>query len=231
MSPTGEAFLLQGGDCAETFVDNTEPHLRATIRTLLQMAIVLTYGASLPVVKVGRIAGQYAKPRSAPLDALGLPSYRGDIVNALVADPVARIPDPSRMVRAYANASAAMNLVRALTATGMADLTMVHDWNKDFVRTSPAGERFEAIAAEIERALRFMEACGVDDYNLHSVEFYASHEALLIDYERAMLRLDRSARSPGSTTSPRTSCGSASAPASSTARTSRSPSCWPTRSG
>ncbi len=187
----GRAFLLQGGDCAETFVDNTEPHLRATIRTLLQMAIVLTYGASLPVVKVGRIAGQYAKPRSAPIDALGLPSYRGDIVNALVPDPVARIPDPSRMIRAYANASAAMNLVRALTATGMADLTMVHDWNKDFVRMSPAGARFETIAAEIERALAFMAACGVDDYNLHSVEFFASHEALLLDYERAMLRMDR----------------------------------------
>jgi len=192
----GEAFLLQGGDCAETFVDNTEPHIRATIRTLLQMAIVLTYGASLPVVKVGRIAGQYAKPRSSPTDALGLPSYRGDIVNALVADPVQRIPDPSRMVRAYANAGAAMNLVRALTATGMADLTMVHDWNKDFVRTSPAGERFEAIAAEIERALRFMDACGVDDHNLHSVEFYASHEALLLDYERALLRLDTRADEP-----------------------------------
>ncbi|WP_232662221.1 class II 3-deoxy-7-phosphoheptulonate synthase [Pseudonocardia sp. TRM90224] len=193
----GEAFLLQGGDCAETFVDNTEPHIRATIRTLLQMAIVLTYGASLPVVKVGRIAGQYAKPRSAPIDSLGLPSYRGDIVNSIVPDPRARIPDPSRMVRAYANAGAAMNLVRALTATGMADLTMVHDWNKDFVRQSPAGARFEAIAAEIERALRFMDACGVDDHNLHSVEFYASHEALLVDYERAMLRLDvRDANNP-----------------------------------
>ncbi|MDT7710452.1 MAG: 3-deoxy-7-phosphoheptulonate synthase [Pseudonocardiales bacterium] len=186
----GEAFLLQGGDCAETFVDNTEPHIRATIRTLLQMAIVLTYGASLPVVKVGRIAGQYAKPRSAPIDALGLPSYRGDIVNSLTPDPALRVPDPSRMVRAYANASAAMNLTRALTATGMADLTKVHDWNKDFVRTSPAGARFETIASEIERALRFMDACGVDDHNLHNVEFYASHEALLVDYERAMLRMD-----------------------------------------
>ena len=192
----GEAFLLQGGDCAETFVDNTEPHIRATIRTLLQMAIVLTYGASLPVVKVGRIAGQYCKPRSAPVDARGLPSYRGDIVNSIVADPAARVPDPTRMVRAYANASAAMNLVRALTATGMADLAMVHDWNKDFVRTSPAGARFEAIANEIERALHFMNACGVDDHNLHSVEFYASHEALLIDYERAMLRLDRTRPEP-----------------------------------
>jgi 3-deoxy-7-phosphoheptulonate synthase len=174
----GEAFLLQGGDCAETFVDNTEPHIRATIRTLLQMAIVLTYGASLPVVKVGRIAGQYAKPRSAPTDAHGLPSYRGDIVNALTAHPAARVPDPSRMVRAYANAGAAMNLVRALTATGMADLTMVHDWNREFVRTSPAGARFEAVAAEIERALRFMEACGIDlesESQLHAVDFYTSH--------------------------------------------------------
>ncbi|CAA9408439.1 MAG: 2-keto-3-deoxy-D-arabino-heptulosonate-7-phosphate synthase II, partial [uncultured Pseudonocardia sp.] len=186
----GRAFLLQGGDCAETFVDNTEPHIRATIRTLLQMAIVLTYGASTPVVKIGRIAGQYAKPRSSPVDALGLPSYRGDIVHSIVAEAGARTPDPSRMVRAYANASAAMNLVRALTATGMADLTTVHDWNKDFVRTSAAGERYEAVAAEIERAVRFMDACGVDDHNLHSVEFYASHEALLLDYERALLRMD-----------------------------------------
>src|SRR5918995_326748 len=189
-SAHARAFLLQGGDCAETFLDNTEPHIRATIRTLLQMAVVLTYGASMPVVKVGRIAGQYAKPRSAPIDALGLPSYRGDIVNSLVAEPAARVPDPSRMVRAYANAGAAMNLVRALTATGMADLTMVHDWNKDFVRTSAAGERYEAVAAEIDRAVRFMDACGVEDRNLHSVEFFASHEALLMDYERAMLRLD-----------------------------------------
>ncbi|MFC5993394.1 class II 3-deoxy-7-phosphoheptulonate synthase [Pseudonocardia hispaniensis] len=192
----GKAFLLQGGDCAETFVNNTEPHLRATIRTLLQMAIVLTYGASTPVVKVGRIAGQYAKPRSSPIDALGLPSYRGDIVNSLVADPAARVPDPSRMIRAYANAGAAMNLVRALTATGMADLSMVHDWNKDFVRTSPAGERYEALAAEIERALGFMDACGVEDYRMHTTEFYASHEALLLDYERAMLRLDTSRETP-----------------------------------
>ncbi|MEJ8279786.1 class II 3-deoxy-7-phosphoheptulonate synthase [Pseudonocardia spirodelae] len=186
----GEAFLLQGGDCAETFVDNTEPHIRATIRTLLQMAVVLTYGASMPVVKVGRIAGQYAKPRSSPVDSSGLPSYRGDIVNGLAPDPQGRIPDPSRMVRAYANASAAMNLVRALTATGLADLSKVHDWNKDFVRTSAAGVRYEAVAAEIDRAVRFMDACGVRDHNLHQVEFYASHEALLLDYERAMLRLD-----------------------------------------
>ncbi|MGH7748826.1 MAG: 3-deoxy-7-phosphoheptulonate synthase class II, partial [Candidatus Dormibacteria bacterium] len=186
----GEAFLLQGGDCAETFADNTEPHIRGNIRTLLQMAVVLTYAASMPVVKLGRIAGQYAKPRSAPTDALGLPSYRGDIVNSITPTPEARVADPSRMIRAYANASAAMNMVRALTAAGMAGLNSVHDWNKDFLRTSRAAERYEALAAEIDRGLRFMSACGVDDPSLHSVDYYASHEALLLDYERAMLRLD-----------------------------------------
>ncbi len=186
----GEAFLLQGGDCAETFVDNTEPHIRGNIRTLLQMAVVLTYGSSMPVVKVGRIAGQYAKPRSAKVDALGLPVYRGDIVNSLIATPEARMPDPSRMIRAYANAAAAMNLLRALTGAGMADLTQVHDWNRDFVRNSRAGERYEALATEIDRGLRFMKACGVEDKSLHSAEVFASHEALLLDYERAMLRMD-----------------------------------------
>ena len=192
----GRAFLLQGGDCAETFADNTEPHIRGNIRTLLQMAVVLTYGASMPVVKVGRIAGQYAKPRSAATDALGLAVYRGDIVNSLIATPEARVPDPSRMVRAYANASAAMNLVRALTGAGMADLALVHDWNRDFVRTSPAGERYEALATEIDRGLRFMRACGVEDTSLHTAEVYASHEALLLDYERAMLRLDTRGEEP-----------------------------------
>jgi 3-deoxy-7-phosphoheptulonate synthase len=186
----GEAFLLQGGDCAETFVDNTEPHIKANIRTLLQMAVVLTYGASVPVVKIGRIAGQYAKPRSSTTDALGLPSYRGDMINSLVATPEARVADPGRMIRAYANAAAAMNLVRALTAAGLADLHRVHDWNKDFVRRSPAGARYEAMAAEIDRGLRFMTACGVDDASLHTVQMFASHEALVLDYERAMLRLD-----------------------------------------
>src|SRR5690242_11629916 len=142
----GEAFMLQGGDCAETFADNTEPHIRGNIRTLLQMAVVLTYGASLPVVKVARIAGQYAKPRSSDTDALGLKSYRGDMVNSLVADAAVREHDPSRLVRAYANASAAMNLVRALTGAGMADLHKVHDWNRDFVAQSPAGARYEQMA-------------------------------------------------------------------------------------
>lgn len=190
MVARGEAFLLQGGDCAETFESNTEPHIRANLRTLLQMAVVLTYGASLPVVKVARIAGQYAKPRSNTTDALGLPVYRGDIVNSLVAEPQLRVPDPGRMIRAYANSGAAMNLMRALTGAGMADLAQVHDWNKDFVRTSPAGERYEALASEIDRGLRFMSACGVSDSSLHSTEIFASHEALLLDYERAMLRLD-----------------------------------------
>ncbi len=186
----GEAFLLQGGDCAETFADNTEPHLRGNIRTLLQMAVVLTYGASTPVVKIGRIAGQYAKPRSSDIDAFGLQSYRGDMINSLAGNAERRIPDPGRMIRAYANSGAAMNLVRALTSGGMADLHEVHDWNREFVRTSAAGERYEAVAAEIDRALRFMNACGVSDHALHSTEIFASHEALVLDYERALLRLD-----------------------------------------
>ncbi|WP_099025015.1 class II 3-deoxy-7-phosphoheptulonate synthase [Mycolicibacterium palauense] len=185
----GEAFMLQGGDCAETFVDNTEPHIRANIRTLLQMAVVLTYGSSMPVVKVARIAGQYAKPRSSDTDALGLKSYRGDMVNGFAPDAAIREHDPSRLVRAYANASAAMNLVRALTSSGLASLHQVHDWNREFVRTSPAGARYEALAGEIDRGLRFMTACGVNDRNLDAADIYASHEALVLDYERAMLRL------------------------------------------
>jgi 3-deoxy-7-phosphoheptulonate synthase len=184
----GRAFLLQGGDCAETFDDNTEPHLRATTRTLLQMAVVLTYGASVPVVKVGRLAGQYAKPRSSDLDALGLPSYRGDMVNSIEPVLEARIPDPQRMVRAYANAAAAMNMLRAYGKGGLADLHAVHDWNNDFVSNSPAGERYEAIAREIDRALAFMQACGIDDANLRSTDLYCSHEALILDYERALTR-------------------------------------------
>ncbi|MGW2865201.1 class II 3-deoxy-7-phosphoheptulonate synthase [Streptomyces sp. NPDC001205] len=186
----GRAFLLQAGDCAETFAANTETHLRSTIRTVLQMAVVLTYGASLPVVKVGRIAGQYAKPRSSPTDAQGLPSYRGDMVNSAVPTWEARTPDPSRMVRAYANAGATMNLVRALNAAGMADLHQLHAWNQDFVRDSPAGQKYEAVAAEIDRGLRFMSACRADDAQVRGTEIYASHEALLMDYERSMLRLD-----------------------------------------
>ncbi|HEY3503860.1 MAG TPA: 3-deoxy-7-phosphoheptulonate synthase class II [Actinocatenispora sp.] len=186
----GRAFLLQGGDCAETFVDNTEQHLLANARTLLQMAIVLTYGASMPVVKVGRVAGQYAKPRSSQTDALGLPAYRGDMVNSLAADADARRADPQRMIRAYANAAAAMNMLRAYLSGGLADLHAVHTWNKDFVRSSAAGERYEAIGREIDRALRFMNACGVaDDDELRQVTLYGSHEALMLEYERALTRV------------------------------------------
>lgn len=184
----GEAFLLQGGNCAETFAGATEPALRGTIKTLLQMAIVLTYGASTPVVKVARMAGQYAKPRSSPTDAAGLPSYRGDMVNDLAPTPEARVPDPTRLLRAYQTAAATLNLMRAFATGGLADLRRVHDWNKDFVRTSPAGERYEALAREIDRALAFMAACGVRDEALHGVELFASHEALILEYERALTR-------------------------------------------
>src|SRR3954451_12244156 len=154
------------------------------------MAVVSTYGTAMPVVKVGRIAGQYAKPRSSATDAAGLPSYRGDMVNALTPTPEGRRPDAGRLVRAYANAAAAMNLSRAITGAGLADLHRLHEWNMDFVRQSSAGERYERVATEIERSLRFMSACGVDDSSLRTVELFVSHEMLVIDYERALLRLD-----------------------------------------
>jgi 3-deoxy-7-phosphoheptulonate synthase len=190
----GEAFLLQGGDCAETFAAVTTGQVRDKLRTLLQMAVVLTYAASVPVVKVGRIAGQFAKPRSTDLEALtGLPSYRGDAVNALDASPEARIPDPRRMLRAYQASAATLNLVRAQTHGGLADLSEVHRWTTSFVSGSPAGERYERLAQDIDRALAFMRACGVDldhEQSLHGVEFYASHEALLLDYEQALTRYD-----------------------------------------
>jgi len=184
----GQAFLLQGGDCAERFAAATEPALRATVKTLLQMAIVLTYGASVPVVKVARIAGQYAKPRSSDVDSAGLPSYRGDMVNDFAPDRAARVADPQRMLRAYHTAGATLNLLRAFATGGLADLHAVHDWNKDFVRRSPAGQRYEAMAAEIDRALAFMRACGVRDDAVRGVELYASHEALVLDYEEALSR-------------------------------------------
>jgi 3-deoxy-7-phosphoheptulonate synthase len=187
----GEAFLLQGGDCAETFAANTAEGIRGKVRTLLQMAVVLTYGASVPVVKVGRLAGQYAKPRSADIEAsTGLPSYRGDAVNDLHGD---RTPDPTRMVRAYANSAATMNFMRAMATDGSADLAAVHDWNTAFVASSPAGHRYEELATDIERALGFMRACGLDLERMsetHGVELYCSHEALLLDYERALTRVD-----------------------------------------
>ncbi|GIF21120.1 3-deoxy-7-phosphoheptulonate synthase [Actinoplanes tereljensis] len=186
----GRAFLLQGGDCAETFEANTESHLLANARTLLQMAVVLTYGASMPVVKVARVAGQYTKPRSAPTDSLGLPAYRGDLINSLEANEAARVADPQRMIRAYANSAAAMNMLRAYLSGGLADLNGLHDWNKDFVRASPAGERYEAIAREIDRALDFIRACGMTDNEaLRTVSLYCSHEALALEYDRALARV------------------------------------------
>jgi 3-deoxy-7-phosphoheptulonate synthase len=186
----GRAFLLQGGDCAETFADNTEGHLLANSRTLLQMAVVLTYGASLPVVKVARVAGQYTKPRSQALDARGLPAYRGDMINSITATAEARVADPQRMIRAYANASSTMNMLRAYLGGGLADLHAVHDWNRDFVRTSKFGERYEALAREIDRALAFIRACGMtDDEALRTVTLYCSHEALALEYDRALTRV------------------------------------------
>ena len=189
----GEAFVLMGGDCAETFVANTADSIRARLKTVLQMAIVLTYGASLPVVKIGRIAGQYGKPRSAgneTIDGVSLPSYRGDAVNGLDFTSEARIPDPMRLVQTYHASAAALNLIRAFTQGGYADLRQVHAWNQDFVSESTPGKRYEQMAAEIDRALSFMTACGADPEEFRRVDFYASHEALLLDYEKPLTRID-----------------------------------------
>jgi 3-deoxy-7-phosphoheptulonate synthase len=189
----GEAFLLQGGDCAETFAGSTSAAVRAKLRTLLQMAVVLTYGASVPVVKVGRLAGQFAKPRSRPTEVregVELPAYRGDAVNGLEFSAQARTPDPDRLLRAYHSSAVTLNLCRAFTSGGYADLHQVHAWNQDFVADSPAGRRYERLAGEIDRALSFMRACGADPAELRTVELYSSHEALLLDYEHALTRVD-----------------------------------------
>jgi 3-deoxy-7-phosphoheptulonate synthase len=189
----GEAFVLQGGDCAETFAGATAEGVRSKLRTLLQMAVVLTYAASVPVVKVGRMAGQYAKPRSRPTefrDGAELPAFRGEAVNGFEFTPEARRPDPGRMLRAYHCSAVTLNLCRAFASGGYADLHEVHAWNQDFVAQSPAGRRYEQLAGEIDRALAFMKACGADAQELHGVEFYSSHEALLLDYERALTRVD-----------------------------------------
>jgi 3-deoxy-7-phosphoheptulonate synthase len=189
----GEAFVLMGGDCAETFAANTADSIRARLKTVLQMAIVLTYGASLPVVKIGRIAGQYGKPRSAgneTIDGVSLPSYRGDAVNGLEFTEQSRIPDPMRLVQTYHASAAALNLIRAFTQGGYADLRQVHAWNQDFVSESTPGKRYEQMAAEIDRALSFMTACGADPEEFRRVDFYASHEALLLDYEKPLTRVD-----------------------------------------
>ena len=190
----GEAFVLQGGDCAERFSESTADAVRDKLETLLQMALVLTYAASVPVVKIGRIAGQFAKPRSQPTESrngVELPAYRGDAVNGFEFTAEARRPDPQRLLRAYHSAAVTLNLLRAFTSGGYADLHQAHAWNKDFVAESPAGQRYEQLAGEIDRALAFMNACGVDPDELHGVEFYSSHEALLLGYERALTRIDR----------------------------------------
>jgi 3-deoxy-7-phosphoheptulonate synthase len=192
----GEAFLLQGGDCAETFVDTTLEKVRDKMKILLQMAVVLTYGASVPVVKVGRMAGQYAKPRSKDvesIDGVELGSYRGDAVNSLERDPALRVPDPTRLIEAYHRSASTLNLMRAHASGGFADLRKVHAWNADFVHRSPAGQRYESIATDIDRALAFMQACGFDLDGAdvaHRVELFASHEALLLDYEAPLTRWD-----------------------------------------
>ena len=188
----GEAFVLTGGDCAETFAEATADHLRLKIQTLLQMAVVLTYGASLPVVKIGRIAGQYAKPRSKDLETRGgvtLPSYRGDAVNSFEFTPEARIPDPGRLLETYHHASSTLNLIRAFTKGGYADLRLVHHWNRGFTQ-NPAYSRYESLAEEIHRAVLFMQAAGADFDSLREVDLYSSHEALLLEYESAMTRID-----------------------------------------
>ena len=188
----GRAFVLMGGDCAESFADNTADNIRLKLQTILQMAAVLTYGASTPVVKMGRMAGQYAKPRSADVetrDGVTLPAYRGDSVNDHAFTRAARVPDPHRMLDAYLRAGTTLNLIRSFTMGGYADLREVHSWNRGFT-ANPAYKRFEAFAEEIDRAMRFMEAAGVDFDALRQVDFYAAHEALLLEYEDAMIRED-----------------------------------------
>lgn len=188
----GEAFLLQGGDCAEIFAEATADRIRNRIKTILQMAVVLTYGASMPVIKMGRMAGQFAKPRSSDVetkDGVTLPAYRGDAVNGFEFTPESRRPDPHRLVQAYNTSAATLNLTRAFTTGGFADLHRVHEWNRGFI-SNEAYSEYETLAAEIDRAIRFMDACGVDFDALKTVEFFSSHEALLLDYERAMTRID-----------------------------------------
>jgi 3-deoxy-7-phosphoheptulonate synthase len=189
----GEAFVLQGGDCAETFTGSTADAVRNKLKTLLQMAVILTYAGSVPVVKIGRMAGQFAKPRSRPTeirDGVELPAYRGDAVNGFDFTPESRRTDPTRLMRAYHCAAVTLNLCRAFTKGGYADLRQVHAWNQDFVSQSPAGRRYEQLAGEIDRALSFMHACGANPDEFHGVEFYSSHEALILEYEHALTRID-----------------------------------------
>ena len=192
----GRAFVLQGGDCAESFAGFAADPIRDTFRVLLQMAVVLTFGASLPVVKLGRMAGQYAKPRSAPDETRAgetLPSYRGDIVNGPVFNVADRTPDPARMEQAYFRAAGTLNLLRAFAGGGYADLHEVHRWNLGFVENSPLAGRYSNLAGRIDETIAFMRACGIDSRNtphLRETDFYTSHEALLLPYEQALTRVD-----------------------------------------
>jgi len=195
----GRAFWLQGGDCAETFTSATADSIRNRIKTILQMAAVLQYYSSLPVIKVGRMAGQFAKPRSNDLETRGdvtLPAYRGDAVNDIEFTESARTPDPNRLVRVYNTSAATLNLVRAFTRGGFADLRQVHEWNKGFIRDSTFGEKYEQMANEVGRALAFMKSAGVDPEQFRAVDFYASHEALIIEYEKALTRIDSRTQLP-----------------------------------
>ena len=192
----GQAFLLQGGDCAESFAEFHPNNIRDTFRVLLQMAVVMTFGAACPVLKVGRMAGQFAKPRSAPMEAkdgVELPSYRGDIVNGIEFAADRRVPDPERLLRAYNQAAATLNLLRAFAQGGFADLQKVHQWNLEFVADSPQGARYEELGTRIDEALAFMRACGINSDTVPQVsetDFYTSHEALLLPYEQALTRVD-----------------------------------------
>ena len=195
----GDAFWLQGGDCAETFVGATADSIRNRIKTILQMAAVLQYFSSLPVVKVGRMAGQFAKPRSndnETRDGVTLPAYRGDAVNDLEFTEKSRTPNPQRLVRVYNTSSATLNLVRAFTQGGFADLRQVHTWNRGFAADARFSARYEEMANEIGRAIKFMESAGVDPESFKSVDFYSSHEALILEYEKALTRIDSRTENP-----------------------------------
>ena len=193
----GEALLLQGGDCAESFEAFSANSIRDTFKVLLQMAVVLTFASGLPVVKVGRLAGQFAKPRSSDTeekDGISLPSFRGDIVNDHIFEAEARRPDPNRMLAAYHQSASTLNLLRAFSRGGLASLNHIHQWNLDFVANSPQGQRYEALAGQIEQTLKFMKACGVTPETtlpLSEVDFYTSHEALLLEYETPLVRQDQ----------------------------------------
>jgi len=196
LASEGKAFVLQAGDCAEAFGAFSANAIRDKLKIILQMSVVLTYGTGVPTIKIGRIAGQFAKPRSSPVetrDGMELPTFRGDMVNDFAFDADARAADPHRMLRGYHQSASTLNLLRAFTKGGFADLSQVHTWNQQFVARSPGGQHYESLAGEIDRALRFMRACGIelgDELSLHQVEFWTSHEALILGYEEAMTRRD-----------------------------------------